>query len=226
VASPLRSRLLAGIAGRAACACVRLPVGAITCTSPSDVPSPFGLAPFRCLCDDMYDGRYIQRHLLYGFGKQLREILRFLVDQSLRVELARTLGVTRRSAGQISTADRAKSYWPPARYAVVSLTPGIAFTCSRIESVPLQQNGFEQFQPNESRIAALEAQLAESRIRAAELEQACARVGELYSELRQQKAILYIQLDRVKGANARPSYTNRCLVTRDLSGPTPAAEAD
>jgi chromosome segregation ATPase len=58
----------------------------------------------------------------------------------------------------------------------------------------------EQLQASESRIAVLEAQLAESRARAAEAEQASARVAELCTELRQQKAMLEIQLDGAKGA--------------------------
>lgn len=58
----------------------------------------------------------------------------------------------------------------------------------------------EQLQASESRIAVLEAQLAESRSRAAEAEQASARVAELCTELRQQKAMLEVQLDGAKGA--------------------------
>ena len=60
----------------------------------------------------------------------------------------------------------------------------------------------EQLQAGEARIAVLEVQLAESRARAAEAEQASARVAELCTELRQQKALLDVQLDGVKAAIA------------------------
>jgi hypothetical protein len=46
----------------------------------------------------------------------------------------------------------------------------------------------------------LEAQLAESRTRVAEAEQASARVAEVCTELRQQNAMLEVQLDGAKGA--------------------------
>jgi DNA repair exonuclease SbcCD ATPase subunit len=58
----------------------------------------------------------------------------------------------------------------------------------------------EQLQAGESRIAVLEAQLAESRARAAEAEQASARVAEVCTELREQNAMLEVQLDGAKGA--------------------------
>lgn len=58
----------------------------------------------------------------------------------------------------------------------------------------------EQLQAGESRIAVLEAQLADSRARAAEAEQASARIAELCTELRQQKALHEVQLDGAKGA--------------------------
>jgi DNA repair exonuclease SbcCD ATPase subunit len=59
----------------------------------------------------------------------------------------------------------------------------------------------EQLQAGESRIAVLEAQLAESRARAAEVEQESVRVAELCAELRQEKAKLEVQLDDAKAAS-------------------------
>ncbi|MDB5747966.1 MAG: hypothetical protein JWP72_2814 [Massilia sp.] len=58
----------------------------------------------------------------------------------------------------------------------------------------------DQLQVSESRIAVLEAQLAESRARAAEAEQESVRLAGLCTELRQQKATLEAQLDGAKGA--------------------------
>ena len=58
----------------------------------------------------------------------------------------------------------------------------------------------EQLRAGESRIAVLEAQLAESRTRAAKAEQASARDTGLCAELRQQKAMLEVQLDAAKAA--------------------------
>lgn len=58
----------------------------------------------------------------------------------------------------------------------------------------------EELQAGESRIAVLVAQLAESRARAAEAEQASARVAELCTELRQQNTMLKAELDGAKGA--------------------------
>ena len=58
----------------------------------------------------------------------------------------------------------------------------------------------EQLQAGESRVAVLEVQLAESRARTAEAEQASARTAGLCTELRQQKATLEAQLDGAKAA--------------------------
>jgi chromosome segregation ATPase len=60
----------------------------------------------------------------------------------------------------------------------------------------------ERLQAGESRIAVLEAQLAESRARTAEAEQASAGTAALCAELRQQKAMLEVQLDGAKAAIA------------------------
>jgi chromosome segregation ATPase len=89
----------------------------------------------------------------------------------------------------------------------------------------------EQLQAGESRIAVLEAQLAESRARAAEAEQASARVGELCAELREQKAMLEVQLDGAKGALAleeRLAKLDKAVFGTGRPGQTNAnaAEAD
>lgn len=60
----------------------------------------------------------------------------------------------------------------------------------------------EQLQTVESRVAVLEAHLAESRARAAEAEQAFGQAAELCNELRQQNAKLEGQLTSAKGAIA------------------------
>lgn len=60
----------------------------------------------------------------------------------------------------------------------------------------------EQLQAGASRVAVLEAQLAESRTRAAEAEQASARAAELCNELGQKKAMLEVQLASAQAATA------------------------
>jgi DNA repair exonuclease SbcCD ATPase subunit len=60
----------------------------------------------------------------------------------------------------------------------------------------------EQLQAVESRVAVLEAQLAERRAKAAEAEQASEQATVICNELRQQKAMLEVQLAGAKGAIA------------------------
>jgi hypothetical protein len=66
----------------------------------------------------------------------------------------------------------------------------------------------------ESRVAVLEAQLAQSRARTAEAGQASARSAEPCTELRQQKATRETRLDGAKAAttleDAWPNWTRRC----------------
>lgn len=89
----------------------------------------------------------------------------------------------------------------------------------------------EQLQTGESRIAVLEAQLTDSRARAAEAEQASARVAELCTELRQQKAMLEVQLDGAKGTimlEERLAKLDKAVFGTESSGQADAkaAEAD
>jgi len=89
----------------------------------------------------------------------------------------------------------------------------------------------EQLQARESLIAVLEAQLAESWARAAEAEQASVRVAELCTELRQQKAMLEVQLDGAKGANQleeRLAKLDKAVFGTEIPGQpgANAAEAD
>jgi hypothetical protein len=76
-----------------------------------------------------------------------------------------------------------------------------------------------------------ETQLAESRSRAAEAEQASARIAELWTELRQQKATFEVQLDGAKDAitlEERLAKLDKAVFGTDRSGQSgaKAAEAD
>ncbi|MGJ9416434.1 DNA-binding protein [Massilia sp. CMS3.1] len=86
----------------------------------------------------------------------------------------------------------------------------------------------EQLQTVESRVAVLEAQLAESRNRAAQAEEASTRVAELCNELRQQKAMLEVQLASANSVTAwedRLAKLDKAVFGAEKPGPADSEAA-
>ena len=87
----------------------------------------------------------------------------------------------------------------------------------------------EQLQAAESRVAVLDVQLAESRSRAAQAEEASTRVAELYNELLQQKARLDVELASANSVMAweeRLAKLDKAVFGAQKPGPAEIEAAD